>query len=551
MAEIEDIDTELSPSKSGRRSWTVVGLIIVLIAILIGGVWMFRSREPGQRPVAQTSSMNTGELMSALKQQQAEVERLRDREKKSKETKKIRFVELYSQLTGDELTQVLKELSFDEIAFKTEQKGKFFTVFVDETYVEDAKNKLAKKGLPMGGIKGYEIFDNASNMGVTDFDKRIRFIRAITGELEKAILQIDGIADVKVQIVMPEQRLFSTSQPPVTAAILLRHDNKPVTDEKVYSIIQLVTGAVENLDPKRVSVVDTEGRVLSAGVLERMVERRRKRLERIQAGLAVSGTHIRTSTQSIVVSQSVTASVIPIGLPARITTASAYQEWWGVKQSVERDLEKKVVQQLAAILPKDQFVVSVVADVRSINKALPGVKQVAVSVVVKRESDIQLDATKKHQIFAVVSNAIGYVPGRDRIHLTRGNAIVKSPVRLPSKIEIGSGNIQKVVSAAPKIPTAHSGGHVASRFLPKLSIPRVSPVVWGGLVLLAIIGGGIVIFLRRRKRPVELSAPEPTVDDQKNQLIELAKSDPAKLAAVFNKWLSADMERVNDSNWQG
>ena len=47
---------------------------------------------------------------------------------------------------------------------------------MDEDQLDEAKQILAIKGLPSGTVKGYEIFDEASNLGVTEFDKRIRLI---------------------------------------------------------------------------------------------------------------------------------------------------------------------------------------------------------------------------------------------------------------------------------------------------------------------------------------------------------------------------------------
>ena len=58
----------------------------------------------------------------------------------------------------------------------------------------------------------------------------------------------DIIEASKVQIVLPEQRLFTVTQPPVTAAILIRlKRGTESTDEIVFSIMQMAANAVENL----------------------------------------------------------------------------------------------------------------------------------------------------------------------------------------------------------------------------------------------------------------------------------------------------------------
>ena len=58
--------------------------------------------------------------------------------------------------------------------------------------------------MPPKQPKGYEIFDEASNLGVTEFDKRIRLIRALSGEMERAIMEFDVVDYAYVEIVIPE-----------------------------------------------------------------------------------------------------------------------------------------------------------------------------------------------------------------------------------------------------------------------------------------------------------------------------------------------------------
>ena len=89
----------------------------------------------------------------------------------------------------------------------------------------------------------------------------------MSGELEQSIMEFDAIDTAQVEIVIPEPRLFAVTQPPVTASILIRKKiNAMITDDLVFSIIQMTSNSVENLQPENISVVDTEGRLLSGGV---------------------------------------------------------------------------------------------------------------------------------------------------------------------------------------------------------------------------------------------------------------------------------------------
>ena len=87
-------------------------------------------------------------------------------------------------------------------------------------------------------------------------------------------MEFDVVDYAYVEIVIPETKLFAVTQPPVTSSILIKRKNGAnINDETVYAIIQLVSNSVENLLPENISVVDTEGRVLSTGVFERMTEK--------------------------------------------------------------------------------------------------------------------------------------------------------------------------------------------------------------------------------------------------------------------------------------
>mgnify|MGYP001427575075 CR=1 FL=1 len=137
----------------------------------------------------------------------------------------------------------IQEIDFDVI-----QNGRQFDLAVDENYFNDAKNMLAIRGIPSSSVKGFAIFDEASNLGATEFDKRIQLQRALSGEMELAITQFEAIDDAQVKLVMPEQRLFDTTEIPVTASVLIRPSKEHVlTDSVIYAIIRLISNGIENL----------------------------------------------------------------------------------------------------------------------------------------------------------------------------------------------------------------------------------------------------------------------------------------------------------------
>ena len=105
----------------------------------------------------------------------------KSKKEKKKKKKKIKYIDLFKQLESKDINPIVRELSYAEIEYNVVQNGKQFDLQVNTEQIEEAKTLLAIKGLPSGVTKGYEIFDEASNLGVTEFDKRIRLIRALSG----------------------------------------------------------------------------------------------------------------------------------------------------------------------------------------------------------------------------------------------------------------------------------------------------------------------------------------------------------------------------------
>lgn len=328
-----------------------------------------------------------------------------------KKKKKIKYIRLFSQLESGDSAQVLKQLSLNKINFTIEQTGQKYTILVDQDQLELARNILALKGVPSGSApQGYELLDDAQTLGVTEFDKRVRFLRAISGELEIAILQLEMIESCKVQIVLPEQRLFTVTQPPVTAAILIRlFDDREVTDEIVYSIIQLVASAVENLQPENVSVVDTFGTLLSDGIFERIAAKRSGEFQEEQKQKELEKKEIQTTI----------SREEALGYPI-IPNYKAIQEWFDIKWQYEKEMSKKSEKQLVGILPVASYKVAITSDIGPIeNGQVVDIKRQTISVVIDGLNDeIYLDTNIKQQIFSTIAGTVGYIKGRDSIQLS-------------------------------------------------------------------------------------------------------------------------------------
>jgi flagellar biosynthesis/type III secretory pathway M-ring protein FliF/YscJ len=174
-----------------------------------------------------------------------------------------KYVKVYSHLSlkeAAEIREVLKKKGVKD--FQTSDNGT--SILVAKKQADEVRLTLALEGLPAGGVVGWEIFDGGSQLGATDFDKRIKLVRAVSGELSRNISRIHGIEEARVQIVQPEKKLFSVEKVPVTAAVFLQiKEGMVLTPSQVKGIIHLVASSVEELSTSNVTVVDFNGVILS------------------------------------------------------------------------------------------------------------------------------------------------------------------------------------------------------------------------------------------------------------------------------------------------
>ena len=166
---------------------------------------------------------------------------------------------LFADLTPADAGQITQRLQEMKVAYRLRDNGQRILVPRDQVY--ELRNQLAMEGLPKGGTVGYEIFDQ-TKLGVTDFERRMQYIRALRGELSRTISQMEGVRSANVEVVLPEERLFAKEASPPTASVVLDTTGQ-MSANQVRAIVHLVSHSVEGLAPENITVVDTGGQILS------------------------------------------------------------------------------------------------------------------------------------------------------------------------------------------------------------------------------------------------------------------------------------------------
>ncbi|MCC6748483.1 MAG: flagellar M-ring protein FliF [Deltaproteobacteria bacterium] len=170
---------------------------------------------------------------------------------------------LFTGLAVEDAGRITEELKKSRVPFRIEGDGA--TVLVPHDKVHELRLSLAGQGLPRGGGVGFEIFDN-QKFGVSDFAQQINYRRALQGELERTIGQLDAVKNARVHVAMPNQQLFARRARPVSASVTLRlHAGRTLSPSTVKAVVHLVSSSVAGLNAESVTVVDAAGTMLWGG----------------------------------------------------------------------------------------------------------------------------------------------------------------------------------------------------------------------------------------------------------------------------------------------
>ncbi len=135
-------------------------------------------------------------------------------------------------------------------------------ILVPKEMVEKLRLDVAAQGLPKSSKVGFELFDKSS-FGATDFEQRVKYLRALEGELAKTIESISAVEEARVNIAIPKESVFVDKEVLPTASVLIKlKPNMILTPKQIQGIKWLVAAAVPKLKPENVKIIDQYGNPL-------------------------------------------------------------------------------------------------------------------------------------------------------------------------------------------------------------------------------------------------------------------------------------------------
>ncbi|WP_149725362.1 flagellar basal-body MS-ring/collar protein FliF [Campylobacter concisus] len=175
---------------------------------------------------------------------------------KSKNENFAGYSVLFENISPNDSALILDQLNKDGIKYKLANEG---TILVPTSDVYKERIAVATLGIPKESKIGFEIFDK-QEFGATDAEQRVKFQRALEGELARTIESLSSIQKATVRIAIPKESVFTERQSLPTASIVV--ELKPgvsLNAKQIFGIKNLVAASVTNLSTENVKIVNQDG----------------------------------------------------------------------------------------------------------------------------------------------------------------------------------------------------------------------------------------------------------------------------------------------------
>lgn len=169
---------------------------------------------------------------------------------------------LYNNLDEADGGRIITELDGRGVPYRFSDNGQALMVPGDQ--VHSLRLYLAEQGLPQGGNVGLELMDNQA-FGISQFAEQVNYQRGLEGELSRSIESLGPVEGVRVHLSMAKPSVFIRDREPAKASVVLTLlPGRVLGDGQVSAIVHMVSSSVPELAPEDVSVVNQNGRLLSA-----------------------------------------------------------------------------------------------------------------------------------------------------------------------------------------------------------------------------------------------------------------------------------------------
>lgn len=177
------------------------------------------------------------------------------------EDKKLNYT-IASNLTKSQVMLASDELEASGIAFSVIGSGNNLTLKTSKEFINIAKIKLVTSEASTSKHVGWEIFEKSS-LGTTNFENKVKYLRALEGELSRSLESLTGVLRASVKIAIPKDTIFTERKTlPTASAVLSLKPGVFLTQKQIDGIKNFISSAVPDLTHENIKLIDQDGSLL-------------------------------------------------------------------------------------------------------------------------------------------------------------------------------------------------------------------------------------------------------------------------------------------------
>jgi flagellar M-ring protein FliF len=486
----------------------------------------------------------------------------------SKWHKEQDFKPLYTGVAPEDAAVIVQKIKESGTEYRLSDTGG--VISVPSGRVAELRLEMAAAGLPKSGRIGFELFDKTT-FGATEFVEHINYNRALEGELERSVGSLSAVEQARVHITEAKESVFVESREQGKASVIIKLKiGASLLPKNVIAIQQLVASAVEGLSPDDVSVVDTRGTLLSRRKspdeeATDVAFERRQRIEhdlldkinatlepllgrdRFRAGVTVE-CDLNSADQSEETFDPNRSVMTNSQKTEEVNTGSSVTGIPGTASNLPRPVVRPGGPTSTSSKRTENISYESSHLVRKMRIPEGAIKHMSVSVLLDQRLRREGKSSKlvavppAPETIKAVHDLIAGITGFEQ---DRGDQIVIES--LPFEATLDQQDASDPSTAPPMLP---AGKPKPLNWKDTLKDPKMMMGIGGGVLLLALLGVGAMLFLRKGKKAqtpamAKAIAPGDNLDLDNLEGVNLDELDPnSELAKRIAEQKKADLAAV-------
>lgn len=177
------------------------------------------------------------------------------------EDKKLSYT-IATNLSKSQVMSASNELEASGVPFAIIGSGDNLTLKTSKEFINIAKIKLVTSEGSSTQHVGWEIFEKSS-LGTTNFENKVKYLRALEGELSRSLESLSNVLNANVKIAIPKETIFTEKKnEPTASAMLTLRQGVYLTQKQINGIKNFIASAIPNLKQENIQLIDQDGTLL-------------------------------------------------------------------------------------------------------------------------------------------------------------------------------------------------------------------------------------------------------------------------------------------------